>query len=168
MTREEVKARVRAHETFLRADLRGADLRGLDLTGVYFADADLSGADLTDCNLDRAVLVSANLTNADLSYCRLTGANLREATLTGSHPHCAFTFHADFIGAKGVICAGISPAGERFIGVWHRFGALVYPGTHRSCTINLARRLFYRSPDALARIELIAAWEDLMKERNPR
>ena len=110
----------------------GATLRHAPLTG-----ADLTGADLTDADLRHAILTDAILTDAIL-----TGADLRHANLTG---------------ARGVVCAGTDPRGYRFTGHATTDGCRALAGC-RWFTLAEAREHWRDNPDALGRVEFIAAW----------
>jgi uncharacterized protein YjbI with pentapeptide repeats len=138
MTRDEIVAAVAGGKSLAEADLTGANLFGAALSYAKLAHADLTGANLADANLFGANLFGANLADANL-------------------------FGATLSGAIGVICAGIDPRGYRFVGVMHDDGPHVAAGC-RWFTLAKARAHWATNPDALARVELIAAWGARVKE----
>jgi uncharacterized protein YjbI with pentapeptide repeats len=77
---------LKATNSCVRCDLRGANLSKLNLSGanlreVNLTGANLSGANLSDADLTNGNLASAVLNGADLNNASLTGANLRAASL---------------------------------------------------------------------------------------
>lgn len=121
------------------ANLRGANLRGADLRGAY-----LKGADLRGANLRNAYLRLANLRDANLVSACFGGADLEGSPLVG----------ADLARAD-LIDAGQDSRGYRFIGV-PTDGVRIAAGC-RWFTLDEAQEHWANSPDALARVELIAA-----------
>lgn len=123
MTKEKLKAILKAHNHWLNKDCEGWEEMRADLTGanLYEADlyfANLQGATLAYANLRGATLCYANLsdtdfTGADLEYsdlrhanldsARLNDVNLYAANLYGANLNCARVKHANL--AKAYLSA---------------------------------------------------------------
>ena len=107
--------------------------------------ADLRYATLSGANLWRANLRCADLWRANLGDATLSGANLRGATLSGAN-----------LSGTCLIDGGADPRGYRFVGLDTADGRRVLAGC-RDYTLAEAREHWANNPDALARVEIIAA-----------
>ena len=96
-----------------------------------------------------AIKYGADLREADLRGANLTGADLREADLRG-----ADLTGADLRGAD-LIDGGQDVRGYRFIGHIGKDGLMILAGC-RYYTLAEARAHWTKSPECLARVELIA------------
>ena len=136
-----------SHALWLADDPAGtrADLSGADLSDAGLSDADLSDADLRYANLRGADLRGVDLTGANLSGVDLRGASLRGAILTGAN-----------LSGTCLIDGGGDPRGFRFVGQGTADGRRVLAGC-RDYTLAEAREHWANNPDALARVEIIAA-----------
>jgi len=135
MTAEQLAEVIAAHLEWLKDATKGRR-------------ADLSGANLRWANLREANLRWANLRGADLSEAYLRGADLRGANLS----------EANLRGAKACVDAGQDRRGYRFVGIHHADGWRIAAGC-RWFTLAEARAHWASNPDALRRVELIAASE---------
>ncbi len=127
-----------------RVSLEGANLGSASLDGTYLRGANLRGAYLVGTNLRGANLRGADLWGADLRGADLSSANLEGANLDGAD-----------LGGSTLIDAGQDSRGHRFVGV-PTDGLRIAAGC-RWFTLEEAQEHWANSPDALARVELLAA-----------
>ena len=97
----------------------------------------------------RAEMTRGEILEAVAGGANLRGANLRGANLSG----------ANLSGATGYRCAGWDPRGYHFRAVTFPQGIQITAGC-RCFTLPEARAHWAKSPDALARVELLAMLEE--------